>query len=162
VAAALVIGSGLLRILAQEPAAQTPAKAEDLQVNVPEVIPTPEPRRVRQPVHEYFTVFDPLTAGRQKIEEKINPFVAYTHLGTDFGFIGTGQGGIGWEVGTVSINMPGDEWGGMWHSLEGLGSDLDQTLDFRACYPSFIAKKFQPRIVGLELRGKGKGTSRWK
>jgi hypothetical protein len=132
--------------------------AGEFHVKSVEMVPIPEPRRVRQPVHEYFTVFDPQSSGRQKIAEKMNPFVAYTHLGTDFGFIGTGQEGIGWEVGQVSINMPGDVWAGMWHSLEGLGADLDQVLDFRACYPAFIAEKFQPRIVGLELRGKGKGT----
>lgn len=120
--------------------------------------PAPEPRRVRQPVHEYFTVFDPASAGRQKIEGRVNPFLAYTHLGTDFGFIGTGQEGIGWEAGRVSISMPGGLWGGMWHSLEGMGRDLDHVLDFRACYPPFFADRFQPRIVGLELRGRGKGT----
>lgn len=123
-----------------------------------EIIPAPEPRRVRQPVHEYFTVFDPGSPGWRKIDEKVNPFLAYTHLGTDFGFIGTGQEGIGWESGSVSIHMPGGLWGGMWHSLEGMGSDLDHVLDFRACYPPFFAKRFQPRIVGMELRGKGKGA----
>jgi hypothetical protein len=156
-AAALWAVVGELPTAAQNPAGEPP-KVEEARVKPLEVIPTPEPRRVRQPVHEYFTVFDPQSAGRQKIEERINPFVAYTHLGTDFGFIGTGQSGIGWEVGTVSINMPDGVWGGMWHSLEGLGADLDQTLDLRACYPPFIAGKFQPRIVGLELRGKGRGT----
>ena len=132
-----------------------PPPAAALVTPAPEPPPAPEPRRVRQPVHEYFTVFDPQSTGKA---EKMNPFVAYTHLGTDFGFIGTGQDGIGWEVGTVSIHMPAGLWAGMWHSLEGLGADLDQTLDFTACYPSFIAPKFQPRIVGLELRAKGKGT----
>src|SRR3954471_23516240 len=145
-------------VLAPVARAGEPPKIEGFTVNSIEALPPPEPRRVRQPVHEYFTVFDPQSAGRQKIEERINPFVAYTHLGTDFGFIGTGQRGIGWEVGTVSINMPGGVWGGMWHSLEGLGSDLDQTLDSRACYPPFIATQFQPKIVGLEVRGKGKGS----
>lgn len=120
--------------------------------------PKAEPRRVRQPVHEYFTVFDPQAGGRQTIEQKVNPFVAYTNLGTDFGFIGTGQEGIGYETGMVSITMPKDKWGGMWHSLAGLGSDLDYVLDFRACYPPYIAAKYQPKVVGLELRAKGKGT----
>lgn len=142
---------------APAPAAAAIAPAPALSPQ-PVMEPTPEPRRVRQPVHEYFTVFDPQSTGRQKIEGKINPFVAYTHLGTDFGFIGTGQEGIGWEVGTVSITMPQGVWAGMWHSLEGLGADLDQTLDLAACYPPFISAKFQPRIVGLELRAKGKGT----
>ena len=134
-----------------------PPKEGSFVVNEVHISPAPEPRRVRQPVHEYFTVFDPQSEGRQKIEERMNPFVAYTNLGTDFGFIGTGQDGIGWEVGSVSVNMPADRWGGMWHSLEGLGADLDRVLDFCACYPPFIAEKFQPRIAGLEVRGRGKG-----
>lgn len=120
--------------------------------------PKAEPRRVRQPVHEYFTVFDPQAGGRQSIEQKVNPFVAYTNLGTDFGFIGTGQEGIGWEKGMVSIAMPPDKWAGMWHSLAGLGSDEDYVLDFQACYPPYIAAKYQPKVVGLEIRAKGKGT----
>ncbi len=162
----LIFGGEVAWVTAQEaaPAPNPPpevASAAPAEVAVaplekaPEAPPTPEPRRVRQPVHEYFTVFDPQATGQA---EKMNPFVAYTHLGTDFGFIGTGQEGLGWEVGTVSIHMPAGKWAGMWHSLEGLGADLDQTLDFTACYPSFITSKFQPRIVGLELRAKGKGT----
>jgi hypothetical protein len=159
-AAGLVIslGAGICARLGAQEAAPAPPGTEQAAESAAPAVPMPEPRRVRQPVHEYFTVFDPQSPGWQKIEEKMNPFVAYTHLGTDFGFIGTGQEGIGWEVGTVSVNMPGGVWGGMWHSLEGLGVDLDQTLDFRACYPPFIGVKHQPRIVGLELRGKGKGT----
>jgi hypothetical protein len=35
---------------------------------------------------------------------------------------------------------------------------LDQSLDFNACYPPFIAAKYQPKVVGLELRGKGRET----
>lgn len=119
----------------------------------------PEPRRVRQPVHEYFTVFTPQSPGRQKIEQRVNPFLSYTHLGTDFGFIGTGIGqeSIGWEGDIVCATLPDGEWGGMWHSLAGMGDDPDQTLDFTACYPPFIVTKYQPRIVGYEVRCKGKG-----
>ena len=137
-----------------------PEKEEDFTVESATVVmlPTPEPRRVRQPVHEYFTVFDPQSLGRQKVDEKVNPFVTYTNLGTDFGFIGSGQEGIGWETGMVSITMPQGQWAGMWHSLAGLGLDQDYLLDFRACYPPYISSAFQPKVVGLELRGKGRGT----
>lgn len=124
----------------------------------PALPPVPEPRRVRQPLHEYFTVFDPQKEGRQKIEEKVNPFVTYTHLGTDFGFIGTGQDAIGCTHGAVVVKMPPGYWAGMWHGLAGMGTDLDSQLDFEACYPPFMNTRFQPKIVGLELRGKGKGT----
>ncbi len=119
----------------------------------------PEPRRVRQPVAEYFTVFTPQSSGRQKIEQRVNPFLAYTHLGTDFGFIGTSAGleSIEWEGDVVCATLPAGEWGGMWHSLEGMGDDPDQTLDFSSCYPSFILPKYQPHIVGYEMRSRGKG-----
>ncbi len=120
--------------------------------------PIAEPRRVRQPLQEYFTVFDPQREARQNVHEKVNPFITYTHLGTDFGFIGNGQESIGCERGAVLINMPQGYWAGMWHGLAGIGTDLDSQLDFRACYPPFMNTKFQPKIVGFELRGKGKGT----
>lgn len=157
---ALVAAAGLW---AQAPGGGAPAPStapvEEFTVEgVTVTTPSPEPRRVRQPVHEYFTVFDPQSIGRQKVADKVNPFVTYTNLGTDFGFIGTGQEGIGWETGMVSITMPQGRWGGMWHSLAGLGSDPDYELDFRACYPPYIDARYQPKVVGLELRGKGEGT----
>ncbi len=121
-------------------------------------MPAPEPRRLRQPVHEYFTVSSPQTEGRQAAAARVNPFVTYTHLGTDFGFIGPAQDEIGWEVGSVSVKMGPGQWGGMWHALGGLGMEAQHTLDFDACYASYIAKSYQPRIVGVEFRAKGKGT----
>ena len=104
---------------------------------VPDPNPPTETRRVLQPVLRYQNIQEPPAAGRQRIDQKVNPFLAYTHLGTDFGFIGAGEGGLGWEVGTVCISMPPGYWGGMWHSLAGLGTDLDQTLDFQACFPAW-------------------------
>ena len=157
--AGLSLGCGSLSLHAQAP---NMANDDEFVLKSATVLVAPkaEPRRIRQPVHEYFTVFDPQAGGRQTIEQKMNPFVAYTNIGTDFGFTGTGQEAIGWETGMVSVAMPPDKWGGMWHSLAGLGSDLDYVLDFRACYPPYISTKFQPRVVGLEIRGKGKGTFR--
>ena len=124
----------------------------------PQPNPPPEPRRVLQPVHRYQNVEDPHSGGRHQIQQQMNPFLSYTHLGTDFGFIGVGAGGLGWEVGTVCISMPPGYWGGMWHSLAGLGGDEDQSLDFRACYPAAIKPRFQPQIVGFEMGVRGKGS----
>ena len=59
--------------------------------------PPTESHRARQPVQEYFNVFTPASGGRQKFQMAVNPFLAYTHLGTDFGFIGSGKEAIGWE-----------------------------------------------------------------
>jgi hypothetical protein len=125
---------------------------------LPDPNPPTETHRVLQPVHQYQNVQDPQGRGRQRIQQKMNPFLAYTHLGTDFGFIGAGEDGLGWEVGTVCVSMPPGYWGGMWHSLAGLGDDEDLTLDFRACYPAPIKSKYQPQIVGLELAARGKGV----
>lgn len=96
--------------------------------------------------------------GRQQWKPEVNPFVAYTHLGTDFGFIGDGLPNIGWEPGIVYISMPQGLWGGMWHGLAGTGDEMDKVMDFRACYPSYILPKYQPKIVGIEVRAEGKGT----
>ncbi|TLD70350.1 hypothetical protein FEM03_11485 [Phragmitibacter flavus] len=137
-------GAGLGQSLAGSP----PAVVE---------LPAPEPRRVRQPVQEYVTVMDPVDGGVQRLEQAMNPFVSYTHLGTDFGFIGQSNEGVGWQVGTVRVDMPQGRWGGMWHALAGLGADRGQTLDFSASFPSFITAKFQPKIVGVEFRAKGRG-----
>lgn len=137
------------------------AREESLNQNVeakkenPE--PPAEPRLVRQPVQEYVTVLEPVGHGLQRIEQAMNPFVAYTHLGTDFGFIG-GNDGMGWQVGKVSVEMAENSWGGMWHSLAGLGADRHLTFDFTASYPSFITARYQPKVVGLEFRAKGKGV----
>ena len=158
----LLLTLGLFVIHAQEghlvseaPSAKKTAIAPSF---IPQPNPPPEPRRVLQPVHRYQNVEDTQTGGRHQIGQKMNPFLSYTHLGTDFGFIGAGEGGLGWEVGTVCISMPPGYWGGMWHSLAGLGIDEGQSLDFRACYPPAIKPRFQPRIMGFEMGVRGKGS----
>ncbi len=125
---------------------------------LPEPNPPLETHRVLQPVHQYQSVQDSQGRGRQRIEQRMNPFVAYTHLGTDFGFIGAGEGGLGWEAGAVCASMPPGYWGGMWHSLAGMADEHDVSLDFRACYPAHIKSAFQPQIVGLELAARGRGV----
>ncbi len=156
---AVLLGMGFSSLGAQEiRSSGTDSAPAAKAVFVPDPNPPAESHRVHQPVHQYLNVHDPLGGGRQKIEHKMNPFLAYTHLGTDFGFIGAGEGGLGWEVGAVCVSMPPGYWGGMWHSLAGLGADRDLTLDFRACYPSQIKAKYQPQIVGFELAARGKGV----
>lgn len=135
-----------------------PAAVTAAPLFIPDANPPPETRRVLQPVLRYQNIQEPPGNGRQRIDQTVNPFLAYTHLGTDFGFIGAGEGGLGWEVGTVCISMPPGYWGGMWHSLAGLGDDLNQTLDFRACYPAALKPKYQPQVVGFEMGARGRGT----
>lgn len=160
----VVLTLGLLIIHAQEgvPPQLLPATPIIEPVPIPTFNPQPNPlpeqRRVLQPVHRYQNVEDPQSVGRHEIQQKMNPFLSYSYLGTDFGFIGAGEGGLGWEVGTVCISMPPGYWGGMWHSLAGLGSDQEQSLDFRACYPAAIKPRFQPKVVGFEMGVRGKGS----
>ncbi len=154
----VLLGMGFGSLVAQDALQLGSGSSFAVRVDFsPETNPPVETHRVLQPVHQYLNV-DPMGGGRQKIERKMNPFLAYTHLGTDFGFIGAGEGGLGWEVGTVCVSMPPGYWGGMWHSLAGLGDDRDLNLDFRACYPSQIKAKYQPQIVGFELAARGKGV----
>lgn len=161
---AWIAGIASLFALGSTLRAQTPAtvavaaEAPPPALFVPDPNPPPETRRVLQPVLRYQNIQEPSGTGRHRIDQKVNPFLAYTHLGTDFGFIGAGEGGLGWEVGTVCISMPPGYWGGMWHSLAGLADNLDLTLDFEACYPAPIKSKYQPQVVGFEMSARGKGV----
>lgn len=117
------------------------------------------PRMVFQPVLEYM-VREPQTVdGNQgRTALKLNPFIAYTHIGTDFGFHGPGERFITWQPGSVSVSLEGNaEWAGMWHSLAGLASDPFAILDFEQCYPSLISAAAQPKITALVLKASGKG-----
>lgn len=116
-------------------------------------------RLVWQPVLEYMArepVVKKGTNERQKLT--INPFIAYTHLGTDFGFHGPGERFITWHDHQVCLNLdtPGD-WAGMWHSLSGLASARNEVLDFDRCYPALIKNEAQPRVTSLQVCATGKG-----
>ncbi|MGI8604413.1 MAG: hypothetical protein ACR2OZ_15670 [Verrucomicrobiales bacterium] len=117
------------------------------------------PKRFWQPVQEYFTIVTPQREGRQKREHRVNPFLSYTHLGTDFGFVGPAEAAIGWQPGMVCATLPAnsDGWAGMWHSLNRLARLPGDTLNFQRCYPAWIGEKFQPRIVGLRMNVMGRG-----
>lgn len=112
-----------------------------------------------QPVQEYLTIVTPSGAGRQSREHTVNPFLSYTHLGTDFGFVGPAAEHIGWTPGMVWVQLPEepDGWAGMWHSLERLGRLPGATLDFTRVYPEWIRPAFQPRVTAVRVRVKGHG-----
>lgn len=112
-----------------------------------------------QPLQEYFTIVTPSDSGRQAREHTVNPFLSYTHLGTDFGFVGPAEEHIGWTPGMVWVQLPNypDGWAGMWHSLERLGRLPDATLDFTRAYPEWIRPEYQPRLTAVRVRVKGEG-----
>jgi hypothetical protein len=89
---------------------------------------------------------------------KINPFVAYTHLGTDFGFHGPGERFITWQQHRVCVTLENNtDWAGMWHSLAGLAGDATESFNFERCYPAIIGPAFQPKINALVIKATGKG-----
>jgi len=107
----------------------------------------PPPReRVVQPVQEYFLDF------RGK-----SPFRAITHIGSDYGPMGTAESRLAWRGGRIEAALGEGQWVGMWHSLEGLARERDRTLDFARCYPRFIRPEAQPRCVGVVVRAQGTG-----
>jgi hypothetical protein len=118
-------------------------------------------RLVWQPVLEYM-VREPTVATISKNgtanKLTLNPFIAYTHLGTDFGFHGPGERFITWHDHQVclALDTPSD-WAGMWHSLAGLASASNEVLDFSRCYPDLILPEAQPSVASLQLRAMGKG-----
>ncbi len=116
-------------------------------------------RRLWQPVLDY-TVREPASApgapgnGRHRI----NPFITYTHLGTDFGFHGPAEPSITWRDGRVCMDLQGgSDWAGMWHSLAGRAVDGTAVLDFDRCYPSMVAGSVQPAVTELMVMASGKG-----
>ncbi len=120
-----------------------------------------EIRTVWQTLHSYDTIVEPAHNGRQD-RHKVNPFLSYTNMGTDFGFVGPAENLIGWQSGQIGVSLGSgaDDWAGMWHSLSRLARMKDERLNFSSFYPTEIQSRFQPKINGLRamIRGRGK----WK
>lgn len=118
------------------------------------------PRLSWQPVMKYLLRknVQPKARGSQE-SIPINPFVSYTHIGTDFGFHGPGERYLSWDNGRLSadLNTP-TEWAGMWHSLEGLARENGRTMNFSKPYGAAIADRWQPRISALMVEAQGCGT----
>lgn len=117
-------------------------------------------RQVWQPVQEYFIRIQPgKTPTPIEGTKRLNSFVAYTHLGTDFGFHGPAQHTMQWQSDEICVHLgqEPDCWAGMWHSLDGLAREPGKTLNFAAVWPEFIQPRFQPKISSIMLRAKGTG-----
>lgn len=117
-------------------------------------------RLIWQPVQEYFIHVRP---GRKPMpvegKKRLNSFTAYTHLGTDFGFMGPAEHDIEWQRDEICVHL-GQEpeaWSGMWHSLAGLARSPDESLNFMAAWPAIIEHRYQPRISSLRLDVHGRG-----
>ena len=117
-----------------------------------------EVRTVWQTLHDYNTIVEPAHPGRQD-RHVMNPFLSYTNIGTDFGFVGPAEAALGWQSGSVGATLlsGSDDWAGMWHSLSRLARMSDSTMNFNACYPQPITAAFQPKVKGLRALVRGKG-----
>lgn len=121
------------------------------------------PRLIWQPVQEYFIHQEP---GKEAMPisgtRRLNSFTAYTHLGTDFGFMGPAEHDIEWIKDEVfpHLGQEPDAWAGMWHSLAGLAREPQKTLDFTAAWPALIQSKYQTRISSIRLDASGLGKMR--
>ena len=121
------------------------------------------PRQAFQPLMEYM-VREPEARPDKKVGVlKINPFVAYTHLGTDFGFHGPGERFITWQQHRVYLALENEQdWAGMWHSLAGLANNPADVFNFERSYPELIETAYQPKINALVLRATGKGRLKFE
>lgn len=114
-----------------------------------------------QPVQEYFSHARP---GESPVFERgtrrVNSFLRYSHLGTDFGFHGPAEFEIEWRKNEVRANLrqQPDLWAGMWHSLAGLAANPKRTLNFSAPFPEWIEARLQPKIEQLEVHAIGEGN----
>lgn len=119
-----------------------------------------ESRLVWQPVQEYFIHRE---AGAEMTAiagtRRLNSFTAYTHLGTDFGFMGPVEHDIEWQKDEISphLGQEPDAWAGIWHSLSGLAREPNKTLDFTAAWSALISLRHQPRISSLRIDMRGTG-----
>ena len=124
-------------------------------------LPAAEPARKRewQPVQEYITTIDPLDAALQGMikGQRINPFLSYTAIGTDYGFLGPDASVLAWSPQHIHVRLTQGQWAGIWHSLTKRGMDAEWMLDFQRCYPPWFTDAFQARITGVKFRGHGHG-----
>ena len=81
--------------------------------------------RLWQPIIDYTISFP---GDRPDAAPMINPFENFTHMASDFGWMGPGGGRIDSKGGIINVK-PNGEWTGAWHSLAGLGTQKNRVFD---------------------------------
>lgn len=81
--------------------------------------------RLWQPIIDYTISFP---GDRPDAAPMINPFENFTHMASDFGWMGPGGGRIDSKAGIINVK-PSGEWTGAWHSLAGLGTQKNRVFD---------------------------------
>lgn len=115
-------------------------------------------RQVVQTVHEYFNLKE-ILAPSTDATPVVNGFLNYTHIGTDFGFVGPGGLSFCLETGAVCADFTAApaNWGGVWHNLNGLAREK-VPMDLHAPYSDLVHAEFQPRVVGVQAVVSGTGN----
>ncbi len=84
-----------------------------------------ESTRLWQPIIDYTISFP---GDRPDAAPMINPFENFTHMASDFGWMGPGGGRIDSKGGIINVKPTG-EWTGAWHSLAGLATQNNRVFD---------------------------------
>jgi hypothetical protein len=81
--------------------------------------------RLWQPIIDYTISFP---GDRADAAPMINPFENFTHMASDFGWMGPGGERIDSKGGIINVK-PNGEWTGAWHSLAGLAAEKSRVFD---------------------------------
>lgn len=111
---------------------------------------------VWQPVMDYRLNFPRDNPGAAPV---INSFVNFTYLGTDFGWMGPGEGRIESKDGTLKIKAEG-EWTGLWHSLAGLAAESSREMNPQDMVGIGGAPQLMAPVTAVTMDVRGKGDIR--
>jgi hypothetical protein len=111
---------------------------------------------VWQPVTDYSISFP---GDRADAAPAINPFDNFTHFGTDFGWMGPGQGRLDARAGAIRTK-PDGEWTGAWHSLAGLATEAQRVFDPTDLTGLGGPAEVRAGVVAVTVDARGQGELR--
>lgn len=109
-----------------------------------------------QPVTDYSISFP---GDRADAAPAINPFDNFTHFGTDFGWMGPGQGRLDARAGAIRTK-PDGEWTGAWHSLAGLATETQRVFDPTDLTGLGGPAEVRAGVVAVTVDARGQGELR--
>jgi hypothetical protein len=112
--------------------------------------------RIWQPIIDYTISFP---GDRADAAPMINPFENFTHMASDFGWMGPGGARIDSKGGIMNVK-PNGEWTGAWHSLAGLAAQKDRLFDPTDLIGLGGAPEKRCGIRELVVNASGKGLLR--
>lgn len=111
---------------------------------------------VWQPLTEYSISFP---GDRSDAAPAINPFDNFTHFGSDFGWMGPGQGRLDARSGAIRTKADG-EWTGAWHSLAGLATEAHRVFDPTDVTGLGGPPEVRAGVVAVTVDARGQGELR--